>query len=170
MRLSFGRGAGARSSAARHRGRAWSAAALPSAPLLPLARTGAVAAPPAWVGALELSETVLDESAVPSCGAHAALAAHQASRPQSFMMMETPATVCTSTRVCQVMVWYPRTTTSSAQRTCHSTPNETLRCAKNVSANLRRCSGAMTGTSPGMHPVNINACPRVKDRTRFSTT
>ena len=106
----------------RHRGRAWSAAASPSAPLLPLARTGAVAAPPAWVGVLELSETVLDESAVPSCGAHAALAAHQASRPQSFMMMETPATVCTSTRACQVMVWYPRTTTSSAQRTCHSTP------------------------------------------------
>ena len=45
-----------------------------------------------------------------------------------------------------------------------------LRCAKNVSANLRRCSGAMTGTSLGLHPVNINACPRVKDRTRFSTT
>ena len=85
MRLSLGRGAGARPSAARHRGGAWSAAALPSAPLLPLARTGAVAAPPAWVGALELSETVLDESAVPSYGAHAALAAHQASRPQSFM-------------------------------------------------------------------------------------
>ena len=59
-------------------GPAWSAAASPSAPLLPLARTGAVAAPPAWVGALELSETVLDESAVPSYGAHAALAAHQA--------------------------------------------------------------------------------------------
>ena len=60
MRLSLGRGAGARPSAARHRGGAWSAAALPSAPL---ARTGAVAAPPAWVAALELSETVLDESA-----------------------------------------------------------------------------------------------------------
>ena len=45
MRLSLGRGAWARPSAARHRGRAWSAAALPSAPLLPLARTGAVAAP-----------------------------------------------------------------------------------------------------------------------------
>ena len=102
--------------------------------------------------------------------AHAALAAHQASRQQSFMMMETLATVCTSTRAFQVMVWYPRTTTSSAQRTCHSTPNETLRCAKNVSANLRRCSGAMTGTSLGLHLVNINACPRVKDRTRFSTT
>ena len=158
MRLSLGRGAGARPSAARHRGRAWSAAAMPSAPLLPLARTGAVAAPPAWVGALELSETVLDESAEPSCGAHVALAAHQASRSQSFMMMETLATVCTSTSACQVMVWYPRTTTSTAQRTCHSTPTETLRCAKNVSANLRRCSGAMTGTSLGLHPVNINAC------------
>ena len=36
-----------------------------------------------------------------------------------------------------------------------------LRCAKNVSVNLRRCSGAMTGTSLGLHPVNINACPRV---------
>ena len=56
-------------------------------------------------------------------------------------MMETPATVCTSTRACQVMVWFSR-----------------------------RCSGAMTGTSLGLHPVNINACPRVKDRTRFSST
>ena len=51
------------------------------------------------------------------------------------MMMETLATVCTSTRACQVMVWFPG-----------------------------RCSGAMTGTSLGLHPVNINACPRVKDR------
>ena len=93
MRLSLVREAGARPSAARHRGGAWSAAASPSAPLLPLARTGAVAAPPAWVGALELSETVLDESAVPSYGVHAALAAHQASRPQSFMMRETPVRV-----------------------------------------------------------------------------
>ena len=105
MRLSLGSGAGARSSAARHRGRAWSAAALPSAPLLPLARTGAVAAPPAWVGALELSDTVLDEGAEPSCGAHVALAARQASRSQSFMMMETPATVCTSTSACQADIY-----------------------------------------------------------------
>ena len=100
MRLSLGRGAGARPSAAHHRGRAWNAAALPSAPLLPLARTGAVASPPAWVGALELSDTVLDEGAEPSCGAHVALAAHQ----ESFMMMETLATVCTSTSACQAMV------------------------------------------------------------------
>ena len=74
MRLSLGRDAGARPSAARHRGRAWSTAVPPSAPLLPLARTGAVAAPPAWVGALELSDTVLDEGAEPSCGPHVALA------------------------------------------------------------------------------------------------
>ena len=40
MRLSLGRGAGARPSAARHRGGAWSAAALPSAPLLPLNLVG----------------------------------------------------------------------------------------------------------------------------------
>ena len=54
-----------------------------------------------------------------------------------------PAAACTSTLSSKV-----------TQRTCHSTPGETPRCAKNVSASSRRSSGALIGTSPGQPSVN----------------
>ena len=71
--LSLGRGAGARSSAARHCGGALSTAAPPSAPLLPRARAGArhdVVLH--WYGTLGLSDTAHVESGELSCGAHLA--------------------------------------------------------------------------------------------------
>ena len=96
MRLSLGRGAGVRPTAARHSGRAQTATTAPSAPLLLLARTGAVrqhvAVPPVWDGALELSDTDLVEGVESSSGAHAAPAAHQTSCLRSVTMIESSHT------------------------------------------------------------------------------
>ena len=61
MRLSLVRGAGARSSAARHCGGAQSTAAPPFSPLLPRARAGAQHDAVPLYGALGLSDTVHDE-------------------------------------------------------------------------------------------------------------
>ena len=91
MRLSLGRGAGERPSAARHCGGAQSTAAPPSAPLLPRARAGArYDVVPSWYGTLGLSDTAHVESGELSCGAHVAQTAAWPNTGSRRMVVPSP--------------------------------------------------------------------------------